>query len=275
MRYLDPDKGTILLNLPTPLPGSGLLLSQALGIGTLVATSDPGPTNDSTQGVSVGMVWFNSTPGALRAWMCRSAAPGAAAWTFEGADYANGGTNPNFEVTQFGLGSSLMAEEGNINRQVSGAGISPTAIGGDNILAVYLLPANSFDVSGRGIQIEAMGSFAGNAHNKDVKIIYNPTATVVGQTVSGGQTIADSGVVTTNGGGWSLAANVFKYGAAGSNTQLGLHQQAQIGGAVAALLAPVLLTGNESGNIPIVVTGNATTTASDIVFNFLEVNAMN
>jgi len=92
--------------------------------------------------------------------------------------------------------------------------------------------------------------------------------------VTGGTTIADSAAVTTNGGGWALEANAFKYGAANSNTQIGLHQQAQIGGAVAALLAPSLLTATENAVILIAITGNCTTTATDIVFNFLEVNAM-
>ena len=108
-----------------------------------------------------------------------------------------------------------------------------------------------------------------------MKIIFNATTAVVGSTVTGGTTVADTGTVTTNGGGWSVQANVFKYGAAGSNTQIGLHQQCQVGAAVSALLAPQLITATESGSILIAITGNATTTASDIVFNFAEINAMN
>ena len=68
---------------------------------------------------------------------------------------------------------------------------------------------------------------------------------------------------------------MFKYGAAGSNTQLGIHAQAQSGGAVSTLLAPSTITATESGAIFIAITGNATTAASDIVFNWLEINAMN
>ena len=81
--------------------------------------------------------------------------------------------------------------------------------------------------------------------------------------------------MVTNGAGWSVQANVFKYGAAGSNTQIGHHQQAQMGAAVASMLAPSLITATESGAIFIAINGNVTTATSDIVFNFLEGNAMN
>jgi hypothetical protein len=175
----------------------------------------------------------------------------------------------------FGSGAAAAATQGNINRQVSAAGVSPSATGADVVLAVYALPANSFDVAGRGIAITAQGSFGATANNKRVKIIFNPTSATVGAAVAGGTTVADTGTVATNGGGWALEANVFKYGANGSNTQLGLHQQAQVGGAVAALLAPGLIAATENGAILIAVTGNAATATSDIVFNFLEINAMN
>jgi hypothetical protein len=258
------------VTFPFPIGGPGSSLTQ---------TRDPLVTDDITKGVEVGTIWFNSTAGALRLWTCRSNIAGAAAWIFEGADYKNGGTNPAIEITQFGNGAALMAEEGNINRQISAAGINPGATGADNVLAFFSLPANSFDGAAgtnRGINITAEGSFAATANNKDVKLIFNPATAVVGSTVgAGGTTIADTGVVATNNLGWSLQANVFKYGAAGSNTQIGLHQQAQIGNAVANLLKPSLITAVENAPILIAVTGNATTAASDIVFNFLEVNAMN
>lgn len=177
---------------------------------------------------------------------------------------------------QFGKGGANFGGEGNINLQVSSAGIQPGATGADNVLAVYSLPANSFDAANRSIQITAAGSFGATANTKRVKVIFNPATAVVGSTVgAGGTTIADTGAVTTNGGGWQLQASVTKYGASGSNTQIGIHNQAQVGAAVAALLAPSLITAPENGTILIAVTGNATTAASDIVFNALEVNAMN
>lgn len=246
------------------------------GASSLVKSADPGPTNDVSQGYLIGSIWFNSTAGKLRWWECRANTLGAASWVFSGADYAGGGTNPNTEATQFGNSTAIIAAEGNINRQISSAGVNPGATAADNVVAFYSLPAGAFDIAGRGISITSQGSFAATANNKDVKIIFNPATAVVGSTVgAGGVTIADTGVVATNNLGWSLQANVFKYGAAASNTQIGLHQQAQIGSAVASMLKPQLITAVESGPILIAVTGNAATAATDIVFNFLEVNALN
>src|SRR5581483_6283949 len=101
---------------------------------------------------------------------------------------------------------------------------------------------------------------------------------VVGSTVgAGGTTIADSGAIpVSQAGGWILQANVFKYGATGSNTQIGLHQLAQVPGtAQVPPVAPSLITANEANPILIAVTGNVAVALTDIVFNFLEVNAMN
>jgi hypothetical protein len=176
----------------------------------------------------------------------------------------------------FGSGTAVMAGESNINLQISSAGVSPGATGADNVIAVYSLPANSFDIAGRTITITASGSFAANGNTKRVKVIVNPATAVVGSTVgASGVTVCDTGAVTTSGGGWQLQASVIKYGAVGSNTQLGIHNQAQIGAAVGAMLAPSAITATEGGAILVAITGNSTITASDIVFSFLEVNAMN
>jgi hypothetical protein len=246
------------------------------GVGTtLVATRDPLVTDDITQGIAVGAIWFNNAAGFKREWECVSNAAGAAAWVFSGANYAGGGTNPSTEVTQFGLGAALMAAEGNINRQVSSAGINPGATGVDSVLAVFSLQLSSFDVLGRGINIAAMGSMTNAATAKLVKLIWGATTAVVGSTVTGGTAIASFTDSTANSlGGWQLAANVFKYGAAASNTQIALHEVAQSGSVVGALTAPSLLTAPENAAILIAVTGNAAATAN-IVLNFLGINAMN
>jgi hypothetical protein len=235
------------------------------------ATTDPGVGNDNTQGYFVGSLWVNTTNG--RVWIAQAVGTGAAAWAL--AVVPGTGIEPSSNLEQFGAGTATVLAEGNINRQISAAGVQPGAIGADNVLAVFSIPANSFDISGRGIGITAQGSFGATANNKRIKLVFNATTAVVGGTVTGGTTVADTAAVATNGGGWSVQANVFKYGATGSNTQIGLHQQAQVGNATAALLAPSLITATESGAILVAVTGNATTAASDIVFNFLEVNAMN
>lgn len=281
IRALDVLIGERDFQLPFPAAGmtpvGGFPTNQPVILAIVnTVSSDPGVNQDSAAGYGVGSVVFNSTAGALRLWTCRDSTLGAAKWAFDGADYANGGSNPASDVTQFGTGSSLMGAEGNISRQISAAGVQPGATGADNVIAAFTIPANSFDAAGRGLSFLAQGSFAATGNNKQVKLIFNPATAVVGSTVGGGgTTIADSGVVATNNLGWSLQANVFKYGVANANTQIGLHQQAQIGNAVANLLKPTLITAVENAAILVAVTGNATTTVSDIVFNFLEVNAMN
>lgn len=173
----------------------------------------------------------------------------------------------------FGGGTAQFGRSGNINTQVSRAGINPAATGADIVLAVFSLPANSLDAAGRTLQMQAEGSFGATANSKRVKIIFGATAAVVGQAVVGGTAIADSGAVVTNGGGWALSAEVVKDG--GQNAQLAVHQQAQMGGAVSTLLAPQPLTVPENAPILIAVTGNATTAATDIAFNFLQIFAQN
>jgi len=244
-------------------------------VNNLTATADPGASNDITQSYGIGSIWYNTT--ALRWWECQSAAAGAAVWVFSGAAYNNGGTNPPSETTQFGAGTALMGAEGNLTggRIVSSAGVSPAGTGGDYVIAVYSMPANSFDVALRGVNIIAQGSVAANGNTKRIKLYWGCTTAVVGSLVTGGTVVCDTGAVTTNGAGWSVESNVFKYGAAGSNTQIALHVSAQVGNTVGPLLSPSLVAASESGAILIAVTGNATTTATDILFNFLEMNGMN
>ena len=246
-----------------------------VAVKTWTAVTDPSASNDATTGIEVGDLWFNAT--ANRLWVCHQNTAGAAQWVFDGADYTNGGSNPPGEVTQFGSGTGVFGEEGNINRQIN-AGVTPAGTGSDYVVGVYSLPPNSFDVQGRGINILGQGTTGGTGTNtKRAKVIIGATTPTVGQVVSGGTTIADTGVINTStgSGGWQLEVNVFKYGAAASNTQKAYHAAGQSGGTVATLVAPTALTLTESGAIPIAVTINNGTTAGDMTFDFLEINAMN
>lgn len=188
---------------------------------------------------------------------------------------------PNLSPLGFTFGgagfpnASIMGEEGNIYRETV-VSRNPGAINQDNVLAAFTIPAGSFDIAGRGVNLLSQGSVAATVNSKRLKIYWGCTAAVVGSAVSGGTVIADTGAYTTNNAvGWSLEANVFKYGAAGSNTQLALHMSAQIGLTVGTLLVPSALTSTESGPIIVAITGNAVTVVTDIIYNFFEVNAMN
>lgn len=154
---------------------------------------------------------------------------------------------------------------------------NPGATGADNVLAVYSLPANTFDAAGRSISIRAFGSIATGTNNKTVKIIFNPATAVVGSTVgASGSTIASTGVYATTGAtGFSLEAIVTKDSAT-ANKQTGINVQNIIGATTSTadgLLSPVAITAVESASILIAVTGNAGTTATDIGLLLLEVTA--
>jgi hypothetical protein len=174
-----------------------------------------------------------------------------------------------------GFGVSAIADAPQFHsRQISSAGVSPNATGADNVIAVYALPPNAFDAAGRGITIRAVGSFAANGNTKRVKLFFNPASAVIGSTIgASGTLLADTGAVATNNGGWSLSGGVYKYGGIGSNTQLCVSNDAQAGVVSTGVVIPALATAVESAAILIAVTGNCTTTATDIVFNFLDINS--
>ncbi len=192
------------------------------------------------------------------------------------------GYDPSSAQTQFGSGTGTFLEEGNIYRAVYSAAsaINPSATNADNVMAIFSLPANSFDgIGNRGISIQALGLFAANTHNKETKIFFNPSTATVGGTVgSGGVVIADSALQTASGVGWELNANVFKIGAAGSNTQYAQESGIAVGQTHGGVGIPVYPTATESGAIIIAVTGNASTAGAavtDIQLNFVEINVMN
>lgn len=185
-----------------------------------------------------------------------------------GASFGNG-------AATFGTNSqnpNQMGDDGNIAVDVSSAGRSPSATAADKILSIMTVPANGFDLANRGINIMAGGNCP-NTNSKTLKIIINPTSPTLGATVSGGTTVAS--FTSTAQGGWNLQANLFKYGAAGSNTQIAIHESGQVGATVGALVAPSLTTFPENATITVVITGNSATTNGDVVFNFGQIFAMN
>lgn len=170
-------------------------------------------------------------------------------------------------------GTGFVRTGGNASVQVVAAGQGNGADTTDDVLFTYALPASALDASGRQVTITAAGKFAANANNKRVKVWWGTTTQTVGAAVAGGTVIADSGVVTTNAGGWSASVQVSKYGASGSNTQLATNAQVVTGATNLGTAVPVALTANESGVINITVTGSSSTTgaANDVLGQLLDV----
>ncbi len=192
-----------------------------------------------------------------------------------------------FTLNQLGLGPSLFGggtgtikESGNLSSQVGNPLSNPASITNDNVLAVYSLPASSLNASGVGIEVTASGNFAADSQAKRVKLIWNPTAAVVGSAVATNSTsflLGDTGSTTNAGAlaGWVLQAEVYKYGVAGSNTQIGQFLDGSIAATNLGVGVASALTNNESGAILLAVTGNATTSVGDISLYNMNVEGFN
>ena len=199
--------------------------------------------------------------------------------TMQSGAVITGATMSSSTATQFGSGTGTFLEEGNVSRAayLAAGVISPSATNADYVLAVYSLPANSFDGTGnRGLSIQTLGSFAATNNSKRVKVIVGAATAVVGSTIgSNGFTIADTGATTASGVGWELTTNYFKVGAANSNTQYAQMTGVVIGSTHGGVGTPMYPTATENAAILVAVTGNAVTATTDITLNFVEINAMN
>lgn len=174
----------------------------------------------------------------------------------------------------FGGGTATMEESGNVAVNSGNPISGPASITNDNVLAVYTIPAGSFSAAGKGVEFTVTGNLAGNTHAKECKLIWNATTAVVGSAVGTNSTsflLGDTGS-TTNGGsvaGWIIQSQVYKYGALGSNTQVGQETGVIIGSVHGGCSLASALTTNESLPILIAVTGNATTSIGDIsLYNY-------
>lgn len=198
--------------------------------------------------------------------------------TVQGLDGAGrlAATTETFTLSQvgaipssFGGGTATLEEQGNINSQVGNPLTNPATITNDNVLAIYTLPANSFDVAGAGIEITAAGNLGNDSQAKRCKIIWNPATAVVGTavtTTAASFLLGDTGS-TTNAGtaaGWQINSQVFKYGANGSNTQIGQELGTIIGSIHGGMGIASALTTNEAAAALMCVTGNATSSVGDI-----------
>lgn len=196
-------------------------------------------------------------------------------------------TTENFTLNQLGLGPTLfgggtgtLSESGNLYVASGNPLTNPATITNDNVLAVYSMPAGSFSAAGKGIEVTAAGNLGADSQAKRVKLIWNPTAAVVGSAIATNSTsflLGDTGSTTNSGAaaGWSIQSQVYKYGALGSNTQIGQEIGVVIGSTHGGMGLASALTTNESLAILVAVTGNATTSVGDIGLYNINVEGFN
>lgn len=200
-----------------------------------------------------------------------------------------GGSNVAWQVGPTSTPMGTFREAGNVYAVAGNPVAGNAADTTDDILGGIQLPAGAFDVAGRVIEIMAQGTTGATTNNKRFKIFVNPTMTgqtvtngvISGGHVTAGTPVCDSGAwvnATTpnSAAGWAGCATIVKYGAAGSNTQMG--QGAAVTGTLnTGMQAGQALTLPENAAINIVVTGSSYTTgaANDVLLQMLQVTALN
>ena len=196
-------------------------------------------------------------------------------------------TTENFTLNQvgaipslFGGGTAVMEESGNVSVQSGAPLTNPASITNDNVLAVYTLPAGSLSAAGKGLEITCGGNLGNDTQAKRCKLIWNPVTAVVGSAVITNSTsflLGDTGSTTNSGvaSGWLIQSEVYKYGIAGSNTQIGQETGVIVGAIHGGCGVASALTTNESLAIAIAVTGNATSSVGDISLYNVNIQAFN
>lgn len=157
-----------------------------------------------------------------------------------------------------GSGTGTYSPQGDLNHQLSIAGVGNGADTTDDTLFSFSLPAASFDANGRGVVVETWGKFASNGNNKTVKVFF------------GSSVVFSTGVVTNNNTGWFMRLVVRR---SGPNTQLA----SAFGFAGTTVIAPPIpVAGSETdtGAITIKVTGASPTigAANDVLANAFSVS---
>lgn len=166
----------------------------------------------------------------------------------------------NTAQTAFGSGGSSFLEAGILTRYQSLTGAGNTNDTTEDTLFTFALPANSFDIAGRTLQITASGSLANNAHSKTAKLYF------------GTSIVATTGAQTGANVGWELQLQVQKVA---TGSQLGFYSPI-IGTTHGGVSLPVAGTEIDTAAITIKVTGQTgTAAAADVVLNSLIIEALN
>lgn len=157
-----------------------------------------------------------------------------------------------------GGGAGTVKPEGLLNSQVSIAGVGNAADATDDTLFTYSLPANTLNVTGKGIKIKAWGVRAAGGGNGTIKLKFGST------------TLCTTAATATAADNWYLEAVVLR---SGSNTQLA------IGRTQLAAVLTTLKTApgeTETGAITILCTGaDAGSNANKILGHGFTVEALN
>ena len=158
--------------------------------------------------------------------------------------------------TNIGTGTAVARVGGVLNVNTTSRATTGTS---EEVLATYTLPANTLSANGKAIRVTAWGTTAANGNNKTARIRFGGIA---------GTNIA-LGTFSTNDGGWEAVAVLVRTGAS-TQTSAGTVRSLTGGTTVGLATAQTM-----SNAIDIVVTGTTPTSAGDITFKCLLVEALN
>src|SRR5208283_1030697 len=176
---------------------------------------------------------------------------------------------PSDTATQVGTSQSAIKEAGNLY-VTTAAKLSPGTSNGAYVVAFFPIPAKAFDVANRLLAINANGGTNSVANVMTVTLVVTATLPVIGSVAPSGTTIASCVLAQSAAAGWSVAATIAKYGIAGSNTQMAVHNAAITAGTVTALTAPTALTLTEASTNYVVLAINNATAIGDSWLSLLQ-----
>lgn len=232
------------------------------------------PTNGQS-GFSPGCEWVNYLTGAT----FKNIGSTTSSFWVQSDPSASSGTA--FGVPTTISQAAIMRASGNFYRNILTVanGIQPSATGADKIVDAFTIPAGTFDSAGRGFVATVYGTFGATGNNKLIKVILGATntnpATNGTVTVTGGTTIGSTGTLTTNGGGLVLTCQLFKTGAAASNTQESMTTGIVAGSTHAGCGSWTDQTFTEANAQLLVVTVNLTTATTDFTYQGMELTGYN
>lgn len=154
-----------------------------------------------------------------------------------------------------GIGAALARVGGVLYVSTTAAATQGTS---EEVLHTYSLPANTLSENGRGIRITATATHAANTNSATIRIRFGGIAgTIIGGVAS-----------TTSGASYRVVCEIYRTGAA---TQLSTSVSAA--GTASAILSAAP-TQTLSGAIDLVVDGVTATSAGDLTFTSLMVEAL-
>lgn len=132
-------------------------------------------------------------------------------------------------------------------------GVAPLANAADtteDTILTFTLPPGTFDVVGRGLEIQAWGNVTATSATKTVRMYF------------GTSIVPSIAYTTTQTGLWQITANIWK---TGTNGQMGFVQYDAVGATTARTAVNVVGCEPDNASIVCKITGQATSAAGNLV----------